>query len=613
MPDWTYHTAFKPLLSQLPAKAGREFIHKGMTMISAVPGGSKLIEYLGHTAPAAELEVDILGLKISNPIGLGGKIDPVLTGTKAFGHLGFGFIEVGPISAKLENSDAPKFTRSKDNLIFPYRLESLGAEQAAAKLQRLEAFGKPIFIRIGKSDSFENTVSSLQELCRFGEAVVLEDQFSEQEWRLLKNSAMDKPILYACSSGKMNVRYIEQLSDAGLIDGVILDETATDTGEGLVYPLAQAEGLAEKVLAIRKQSNIPIIVSGGIAEPKDALALFQAGADLVMLTAGYVFTGPGLPKRINEGLLDSRKQPKTPYSGWIWHWLFGFLMVMGGVSALLVSMTVVVLPYDESFLKLTREEIIAINPNIYRFMQHDRMTVAGTMISGGVLYMQLACYGVRQGLQWAKRAVHIAGTLGFLGILLFLGFGYFDWLHGVLWLILFPFFWKGYLAAKNHKEHSASPNRTNHREWKKSLWGQLAFVALGFGLAIAGLVISVIGVNGVFVQTDIAYICMSPEQLAGINERLIPVIAHDRAGLGSALISVGLLVLMLALWGFQEGQKWVWYTFLFGGIPAFSTAILIHYVIGYTAFIHILPAYIALLLFAIGLFQSRSYLFKQPQ
>lgn len=602
---------FKPTLHQMPATEGREFIHRAMHVISTVPGGSKLIEYLGHTNPSDRLETEIFGLKIANPVGLSGKIDPKLTGTKAFGHLGFGFIEIGPVSAAPEDAGAPVFTQTKDNLVFPYRLESPGVEQTIAKLQEMKKSGKPIFIRIGKAESYEETLARVQLLAGYGDALILEGRFSGSEWQALKDSLRDKPLLYACSSDEWDIGYLENLAVAELVDGIMIEESATDTGAGLEYPLVQTARLSEKVKAIRLTSEIPIIVAGGIAEPKGALALFQAGADLVMLTGGYVFTGPGLPKRINEALLDTKMEEKSTYIGWIWYWLFGFLMLIGGAVALLVSMTVVVMPYDEAFLKMTREELIAINPNVYRFMQHDRMTVAGTMISGGILYMQLARHGVRHGLQWATRAIHIAGILGFLGILLFLGFGYFDWLHGLLWLILLPFFWKGYLATKDHAEHSSSANRTNHRAWKKSLWGQLAFVALGFALAVGGLVISTIGVNGVFVQTDIAYICMSPEQLAGINERLIPVIAHDRAGLGSALISVGLLVLMLALWGFQQGQKWVWYTFLFGGLPAFSAAIIIHYVIGYTTFIHIFPAYIALVLFTVGLFYSRDFFFKQ--
>lgn len=611
MPDWTYHTLFKPTLSQLPATKGREFIHRGMTVISRIPGGSKLIEYLGHTNPSARLETELFGFKISNPVGLSGKIDSALTGTKAFGHLGFGFIEAGPVTSKPEEDGVPRYTQAKDNLIFPYRAESPGLEQTVTKLRELKGFQKPLFIRIGSAESVSEISSLMQMLADYGDALIIEGHYGEDEWQLLREASKDKPLLLACSRDELDSDTIGKLTAGNRVDGVIIDEQPKDTGKGLEYPLADAGNLATKVTEIRKKSSIPIIVSGGIKEPRDALALFEAGADLVMLTAGYVFTGPGLPKRINEALLDTKIAVKDTYSGWIWHWLFGFLMLIGGLAALIVSMTIVVLPYDEAFLKMTREELIAINPNIYRFMQHDRMTVAGTMISGGIIYMQLARHGVRYGLQWAKRAIHIAGILGFLGILLFLGFGYFDWLHGILWLILLPFFWKGYLMTKNHAEHASSSNRTNHRAWKKSLWGQLAFVALGTALAVAGLVISTIGVNGVFVQTDIAYICMSPEQLAGINDRLIPVIAHDRAGLGSALISVGLLVLMLALWGFQQGEKWVWYTFLLGGIPAFSAAIIIHYVIGYTTFIHIFPAYIALLLFAAGLWYSKEFFFKK--
>ncbi|MGX7595851.1 dihydroorotate dehydrogenase [Planococcus plakortidis] len=609
LPDWTYHTMFEPALSRLPAKTGREFIHKGMHRIASIPGGSKLIEYLGHTAPAKQLETEIFGLRIANPVGLNGKIDPLLSGTKAFSHLGMGFIEIGPVSWDPVEADAPEFSDNKNSVVFPYNLESPGLKRTIDKLEKLKPFGKPIFIRLRKNGSIERTRSLLDKLSAYGDAFIMEEPFSSQQWLSLKEAGGGKPMLAASSVYGIESAFIELAGHDKYIDGIVIDEHGKDTGEGMEYALEQTGLLAEQVSSIRQHSAIPIIVSGGIAEPKDALALYEAGADLVMLSGGYVRTGPGLPKRINEGLLDQQTAALPVYDGWIWHWLFGLFMFLGGAVAMLVSMTIVLMPYDEAFLNLSREELMAINPNIYYFMQHDRMTVAGTMVSGGILYMQLARHGVRHGLEWAKRAIHIAGVLGFLGILLFIGFGYFDWLHGILWLVLLPFFWKGYQASKNHNEHSSSCNCTNHQAWKRSLWGQLAFVSLGFALAAAGLVISTIGVNGVFVQTDIAYICMSPEQIASINERLIPVIAHDRAGLGSALISVGLLVLMLALWGFQEGQRWVWYTFLFGGLPAFGAAIIIHYVIGYTSFIHILPAYVALLLFASGLIMSRKFFF----
>lgn len=176
MPDWTYHTMFEPTLSRLPAKIGREFIHRGMHRIASIPGGSKLIEYLGHTAPAKQLETEIFGLKIANPVGLSGKIDPLLSGTKAFSHLGMGFIEIGPVSWKPVEAGSPTFTDAKDNLIFPYNLESLGLNQTIDKLKKLRPFSKPLFIRIAKSGSFEQTRSLLNKMYAYGEALLLKSR-----------------------------------------------------------------------------------------------------------------------------------------------------------------------------------------------------------------------------------------------------------------------------------------------------------------------------------------------------------------------------------------------------------------------------------------------------
>ena len=330
-----------------------------------------------------------------------------------------------------------------------------------------------------------------------------------------------------------------------------------------------------------------------------------------MLTGGYVATGPGLPKRIHEALLDARAEAREEIAGWKWFWLFGLMILLGGAIVLFFSLTKVILFYDEAFMQLSRLELMALNPNLYKFMSHDRMTLAGTMISGGFIYMQLARHGVRYGIHWTRKAYNIAAITGFLGILLFLGYGYFDWLHGLFCLILLPFYLIGFWKTRHSKQSPTSKNRTNHAIWKKAVYGQLLFVILGFSFVLGGIVSSTIGATSVFVDTDLQYICMTPEQMNALNEKLIPVIAHDRAGFGSALLSVGLLVLTLALWGFHEGATWMWRTFLFGGIPAFTTGILTHLYIGYTDFIHLLPAYFALALYVAGLWLSKDYLKKK--
>ena len=62
-----------------------------------------------------------------------------------------------------------------------------------------------------------------------------------------------------------------------------------------------------------------IIANAGIHEPQDALDLVRAGANCVQLHSGLVYSGPGLPKRINEALLYeeiSKQKPEQPQSFW---------------------------------------------------------------------------------------------------------------------------------------------------------------------------------------------------------------------------------------------------------------------------------------------------------
>ena len=367
------------------------------------------------------------------------------------------------------------------------------------------------------------------------------------------------------------------------------------------------ESLVKIVKQIKEgYPDLNVITSGGVETPDEAYRLVQAGADLVMLTSGYVRAGPGLPKRINERLLFEERLLQKPR--WSWSLLFGISILLGGLIALYFALTSIILPYDESFIGLTKEEILLVNPRILAFMSHDRMSLAGTMISAGILYIQLARHGIKSGMHWAKVAFHSAATVGFLGIFLFIGYGYFDWLHGLFWLILLPIYYFSFKEGKSVTGSPYSSHGENDRAWKLGLYGQLLFIVLGFSIFIGGIVISTIGVSSVFVSTDISFLCMSPEMLESISNRLIPVIAHDRAGFGSALVSVGLLVLLLSLWGFRKGERWVWNTLAIGALPAFVAGIGTHLYIGYTDFLHLLPVYFLVVLYLIGLGLSYSFL-----
>ncbi|WP_342515453.1 dihydroorotate dehydrogenase [Sutcliffiella sp. FSL R7-0096] len=558
-----------------------------MNIIASLPlgVGGHIINFLGREESSPHLEKEHMNISFQNPVGLSGVLDPNLSGTRAFSNLGFGFLEIGPVTWEpTGNGEAPIVKEEAQSILFPK--ESIGFQATKEKLKKLPR-KQPLLIRLQGSQQEIKVMAEGLEQFAIGFIV----EASER----IDIGFTDKPVL-------LSVKNPNSLSLTSLtsFSGLIVEET-----NGF-------ENLKKEITQLRSLGwNKTIISSGGIHEPLQAIELADVGADMLMVKEGYVFSGPGLTKRIKESFLDKEGNTNPSQDGWFSYWLFGLFILAGGLLALLFSITSIILPYDEHFLRMKKEEIWMFNERIMLFMAHDRMTLAGTMISGGIVYMQLAKHGVKKGLKWAKEAIDLAAIVGFLGIFAFIGYGYFDWLHLLFWLILLPFYLHGYRKTKRISGTPSSPNRLNNKSWKVGIFGQLAFVVLGFSFVMGGVIISGIGVSSVFVATDIQYICMPPEMLERFNQNLIPVLAHDRAGFGSALLSVGLLVLTLALWGYQQGNQWVWWTFLIGGLPAFIAGIYIHFAIGYTTFIHLLPAYFALGLYLTGLVLSYRFLHRK--
>ena len=288
-------------------------------------------------------------------------------------------------------------------------------------------------------------------------------------------------------------------------------------------------------------------------------------------------------------------------------------MFVGSIMALIIAMTHVVLPYDEVFVGMTRAELTAINPRLPDFMAHDRISLAGTMIAIGIMYIGLSLFGIRAGLHWAQKSVFLSAFTGFASFFLFLGFGYLDAFHAFVTAILFQFLLLGVHSKLGAYVPETPPELTDSPAWKLSLWGQLLLIFHACALLGAGATISTIGVTHVFVHEDLDFMQTTAEALKAANPRLVPLVAHDRATFGGMLLSSGFVFLLPALWGFRTGSAWLWWTMLLAGLPAYACAIGIHYHVGYIEFMHLLPAFAGLALFLLGLALSRPYLCKMNQ
>jgi hypothetical protein len=293
---------------------------------------------------------------------------------------------------------------------------------------------------------------------------------------------------------------------------------------------------------------------------------------------------------------------------WFWAMLMGLAMFVGGLIALAVATTRVVLPYDESLSGLTRAELARINDRLLAFMTHDRVTLAGTMLAVGIQYVGLAVWGLRRGVHWAYASVIASAFAGFLCFFSFLGFGYFDPFHAFVTAVLFQFLLLTMHAHLPPRRQMEPPCLWNDGRWKASQWGQLLFVIHGAVLIVAGLVITKVGMTTVFVHEDLQFMQTSAADLLDAHPQLVPLVVHDRATFGGMLIACGVATFLPALWGFRRGQAWLWWALMLAGNVAYGLTILVHFAVGYDSLMHLIPAYGGLGLLWLGGLASYRFL-----
>ena len=280
--------------------------------------------------------------------------------------------------------------------------------------------------------------------------------------------------------------------------------------------------------------------------------------------------------------------------------LTGIALFLSGGFAIFLAFRREFLPHDVAFLGMTAEQLCEIaDCRVVRFMFHDRVAFGGTLIAIATLYLWLATFPLRQGLAWAWWAFLASGLLGFGSFLSYLGYGYLDRWHGTATALLLPVFLTGVLASRQLATIPASSwlrtaeGRGAPRLLRLGRWGLLA---TGAGITLAGLVILYIGITEVFVAEDLGFMGLSRETLDKVNMNLVPLIAHDRAGFGGGLLTVGVLLLFCAWYG--RPSRAFHQAVLVAGAAGFGCGIVTHFFEGYVNAFHLAPAFAGAGLFA---------------
>lgn len=293
-------------------------------------------------------------------------------------------------------------------------------------------------------------------------------------------------------------------------------------------------------------------------------------------------------------------------------------LILSGGFALFLSATGSFLPHDVAFLQMQPQQLCSINQcRIVHFMFHDRVSFGGVLIAIGTLYLWLVQFPLRRGEEWAWWVFALSGAVGFATFLSYLGYGYLDTWHGVATLALFPFFGLGMWKARtllpvNRRSWRSLLPPAGVLEWRtRAGLGRLCLLLTGLGKIGAGSVIMTVGITSVFVPQDLVYLGLRAGDLYAINPRLIPLIAHDRAGFGGGLLSCGLLVLLI-VWKAPITPA-LWQALLLAGVVGFGCAIGIHYPIGYVDITHLAPAWLGAVFFSLGIICAYPSKAREPR
>ncbi|HJX24710.1 MAG TPA: quinone-dependent dihydroorotate dehydrogenase [Chthoniobacterales bacterium] len=283
----------------------------------------------------------VFGLTFPNPIGLAAGFDKNGVALPAWEALGFGFIEIGTVTAKAQpGNPRPRIFRFPEQQALINRLgfNNDGADVVAERLRKLRESGRwprvPVGINIGKSkvtpveEAAADYRYSFQRLHPFADYVALNIsspntpglrslQTRESLSILLRavreeNQTARKPIVIkiAPDLSPADLEEVIAVCEENEVAGIIATNTTLD--HSAISPEQNQEGglsggpLRERstsfVRAITARSKIPVIASGGIFDVESARQKLGAGAQLLQVYTGYVYRGPGLLREIVENL-----------------------------------------------------------------------------------------------------------------------------------------------------------------------------------------------------------------------------------------------------------------------------------------------------------------------
>lgn len=283
--------------------------------------------------------VTVMGLQFPNRVGLAAGMDKEANTVAAFGHLGFGFVEVGTLTPRPQpGNPKPRLFRCipQQAIINHMGINNPGVDAGVKNIRRTRRFSGILGVNISKNKVTPNSeahqdyleclravwdvadyvainfscpnVPNLQDLAKADSAADLLSLLKSEQANLSNDTGRYVPLVMKVSPdmNEAQIRDLAHVFQDCQLDGLICTNTTTTRSGVEDSPHAsQSGGMSGKPLynkanetleafAQELNGSIPIIGVGGITSAEDAVNKIKAGASLVQLYSGFIYNGPPL-------------------------------------------------------------------------------------------------------------------------------------------------------------------------------------------------------------------------------------------------------------------------------------------------------------------------------
>ena len=319
-----------PLIRPLAFALDAESAHR------ATIGALKLMPPRPPADFPPSLATGVAGIDFPTPVGLAAGFDKDAEVPEQMLSLGFGFVEVGTLTPRRQSGNPrPRLFRLKEDGAVINRLGFNNGGQAAAynRLLRCQHIHGVIGVNVGankdSSDRIADYVSGVRAMAPVARYLTinisspntpglrgLQDQGALEELlAAVREVGVNKPIFLKVAPDLAH-RDPERIVRAAMhhgIDAIIVSNTTlsrpplkssltTETGGLSGAPLKSLALDALRKFRGASGGAIPLIGVGGIGNVDDAWERIRAGASLVQLYTAMVYEGPGIARRIANGL-----------------------------------------------------------------------------------------------------------------------------------------------------------------------------------------------------------------------------------------------------------------------------------------------------------------------